>query len=435
MRHSHAQENDKHIHISKVKDDKNQPVSSHKTILASEARVESKVDNKRPKRPRRKSGTLRWFILSVGIAVVFVGIGYVASVYFARASFTIVPKSISIDVNNTYLAQSTPGTSTIPYTTTIINKTVTAVVPSSLGPSVYTKAQGDITIFNSFSTQPQRLIVGTRFSNDSGKVYRLTGSAIVPGYKLTAAKAIIPGSVKATVIADQVGAEYNITENSSISDFKIVAYKGTSKYSSIYGRLSSAFTGGFSGASRIVSSSTLASTTATLQSKIISGALSDIKSSQAANLITFDSVYLSSFSKPTVQGINATSSSVSLQGTITGIIFKKSDLVTKLAGATTTAVFGKFPYNIIGLDNLNVQAVNAKAKTPMSLKIKGSFSLVGSVDIAEIKGKLKGLYSSDASNIFKSYSPIIDSVSGEVMPPWSMIPYNIDRISISVASK
>ncbi len=262
---------ERRIHIEKVKDDKDEPISSHRTVLTEKVHVSTKS--------KKKSTGLRWFILVIGVLILFAGVGYIASEYFSRAAFSVTPKKILVNIDAIRWAQNSVdtkvGTSTILYDSILITKSASTTVSSTMGPVLNTKAQGEIILFNSYSTQSQRLLAGSIFINDSGKLYRLSGSTVIPGYKLSSSKSIIPGTIKAVIVADKAGAEYNINETNSISDFKIPAFKGTSKYGSIFGRLNSAFTGGFSGASRVISTSTLASTTALLQSQIISEAMSD----------------------------------------------------------------------------------------------------------------------------------------------------------------
>jgi hypothetical protein len=60
--------------------------------------------------------------------------------------------------------------------------------------------------------------------------------------------------------------------------------------------------------------------------------------------------------------------------------------------------------------------------------------LVGTVPIEELKRKFAGMALTDTEAIIRSYSPIIDlgKSSGQVVPPWSKIPKNLDKISIIV---
>ncbi len=452
-----AESHGRHIHISKVKSDDKEPISSHQTVLAPQAHSH---DNRHehhvlPTKPRRKSTGLRWLLITVGVIVVFAGLGYIASVYFARASFTIVPKSVLMEINSTYLAQdSTQGivaaTGTIPYSFITVRGSASSTVPATIGPAVSTRAQGPVTIYNSFSAQAQRLIAGTRMANSSGKVYRLTGSVVVPGYTVSG-KINIPGSTNATIIADQPGDIYNITGDSSISDFKMVAYAGTPKQNTIYARLTSPIVGGMVGTQSVVSPSVAASTTAQLRSGITNDLLKNIHTLVPSGYIMYDSGYITSFSTTTTTNLDKTHSMLSVQGSVSGMIFKKIDLVNRLAGPTAASSFGSFKYDTSSLETLDVTVVNSSSapstgsssttvkqikavasKPVISMKIKGTVKLVGIVPVDELIKKLLGKTSVEAQNVFKQYNQVIDKIDGEVMPPWSKIPTNPARISIVV---
>jgi len=102
-----------------------------------------------------------------------------------------------------------------------------------------TKASGIITAFNEYGSEPQLLIASTRFLSSNGKIFRTTKDVYVPGAQLNDDE-IIPSSIDVEVMADYLGAEYNI----SPSDFTIPGFKGTVKYESLYGKSNTAISGG-----------------------------------------------------------------------------------------------------------------------------------------------------------------------------------------------
>ncbi len=421
------EESGKTVHISRIHSDDKEPISAHETTLTSLSHFAEK--------PKKKSSGLKWFLLVIGILVVFAGVAYVASVYFARASFTIVAKNVSMDVNSTYIAQDStqnlPSASgTIPFTFITVRGTATTTVPATVGPAVSTKAQGPVTLYNSYSAQSQRLVAGTRISNSSGKVYRLTGSIVVPGYTLSSSKLIIPGSVASTIIADQPGDMYNITGASSVSDFKMIAYKGGPKYETIYARQTAPIVGGMTGTQSIVSPTVVASSTVVLRASMTSNLLQQIHATLPAGYILFDTGYTSSFATSTTSTIDKDHSQLLVQGSVSGMLFKKSDLLNRLAGATALSTFGQFKYDASGLDQLAVQVINTKSV--ISMKIKGTIKLVGIIPTDEIIKKILGKTSLEVENIFKQYASVIQSVDGEVMPPWSKVPMNPNRVNITV---
>jgi len=89
------------------------------------------------------------------------------------------------------------------------------------------KANGKLFVYNAYSSRTQPLIANTRFESEDGKIFRIQEKIIVPG--MSGSK---PGKIEVAVIADQVGAEYNIGP----SKFQIPGFKegGSPRYGAIY---------------------------------------------------------------------------------------------------------------------------------------------------------------------------------------------------------
>ncbi|OHA16843.1 MAG: hypothetical protein A3C79_00750 [Candidatus Taylorbacteria bacterium RIFCSPHIGHO2_02_FULL_45_28] len=394
-----------------------------------------------PPRKMRKSGAKKWLFLLMSIVVIIAIAGYIASVYFSRASFVIVPKTVPFSVNSTYISQSTQGKGVLMYELASIKGDSAVTVPATDGPKISTSAKGKITIYNNFSVQSQRLIAGTRFADDKGRVYRLSSSVVVPGYNKVGST-ITPGTLSASVVADQAGESYNITKIDPISDFKIVAYKGNPKYESIYGRLATDITGGFMGTKKTINPAVLASTTATLQSKIVSDLLAKLKTSVPDGYIMYPNAYVPIFSAPVIGGTDPRSATVTLQGTVYGILFERSGLVARVAGEQSVAIFDDFSYETPGLDSLDFSIANIKDFSPekkntLIIKLKGDAMLVGTIPINSLKTKLAGLSLAETSSVLRSFKSVIEieKSSGYVTPPWSKVPSNPDRITIEVLTK
>ena len=113
-----------------------------------------------------------------------------------------------------------------------------SVQATGTAPGTTQKARGMITISNAYSADPQSLVATTRFETSDGKVYRLTEGVTVPGMKGTT-----PGTIDATVIADQPGTSYNI----ATATFTIPGFKGSPKYDKFSARSQKAMAGGSDG--------------------------------------------------------------------------------------------------------------------------------------------------------------------------------------------
>lgn len=388
-----------------------------------------------PPRPRRKFRF--WMYTTLVVLVAIVGAGYFASVYYSQATFTVVPKVIPVAVNGTYVAQpNSSKTEDLLYEVITVKSSASTTVPATSGPKISTKATGKVTLYNAYSATTARLIVGTRLASDNGLVYRLTGSVVIPGYTKSGAT-IVPGKLTASVVADQPGQEYNVTIDSTNADMNIVAYKGTERYDKIYAKAVGSFSGGFVGTKKIIASSDSATAAASLKSTLTTTLLDKAAMAVPEGYVMYDGSHSIVFGSQEIGDPSPTTASISEQATLYGIIFKKNNLIDTVAGSSATGLFGKYDFSAPGLDSLDVTITNLKDFSPtkkvsLVAKIKGSLKLVGTVPADEIKQKLSGLTLAETQDVFKEYSAVIESGSGELAPPWAKIPSNLDRIKIVV---
>ena len=397
---------------------------------------EEKKPAPRKEKKNRNKRQWNWLFLGLGIFVIVAGIGFVASSHYSHATFTIVPKVIPVTVNGTYVTQATPGTS-IMYELASFKGSAATSIPATSGAAVSIKAQGKVTLYNSYSAQAVKLIAGSRFSDSTGRVYRLNSSVSVPGYT-SKSGGVIPGSIAGIITADSAGESYNVSSTDPLSDFKIIAYKGTPKYDSIYGRLVSSIAGGFIGVKKVVNQTLVASTTAILQDRIKVGLVQKALSMVPEGYIMYPDSYAASFTQSTIDGTDPKTAVLTIQGTVYAILFKKTDLTSHLAGASTTASFGTFSYTMPGLDSLHFNIVNAKDFSPekknsLIVRLQGDMKLVGSIPVDAIKKKLAGVALSETESILKPYNQVIGSgSSGELTPPWAKVPLDTSRITVIV---
>jgi hypothetical protein len=367
-------------------------------------------------------------------------LSFALSGHFATASFTIVPKSVPVTVNGVYVIPATAtAASPLAYGIMTIIGNASTTVPATLGKNIQTKAAGSVTLYNAYSSQSQKLVAGTRLADDSGLIYRLTSTTVIPGYTSSAGN-IIPGSIAASIVADQPGTNYDISSSDPLSDFKVVAYKGTPKYAGFYARLTSNIIGGWNGARTTVAPNTLASTTADLSATLSASLRAKAVQSVPSGSITYPGAYAQSFTAPTVASVGSNSANIAITGTLYSLIFKISDLASMLASSSSTDLFGSSPYDTPGLDTLSFSIANpntfsAAKKTSLVAKISGSFKLVGSVPVSELKKALAGASLADTENILKKYASVIDIQDsfGDMAPPWvSRVPSDVSRITINV---
>jgi hypothetical protein len=294
-------------------------------------------------KPRRRfpSILLTFLVIFIGIAVIAVAL----SLLYSKASVTITPKTAHIDINGTYTAKkagdATLTSGALAYDTISATETMTQSVAATAGPVISSKAKGTATLFNEQVTQ-QKIVAGTRLANADGDVYRTTETIVIPAGKPGA-----PGKIDAAILADAAGANYNMSL-SEVGDLKVVAYKDTPKYTTVYGKIKTAITGGASGQKVTVAPEVLKAATATMKETINAKLLSQAKTLTPKDSILYPNSYVIEYETPEPVAKGADSAEMTIKGTLTGATFKKTDLLKSIAAKE----LDKFPapsYDIQGL--------------------------------------------------------------------------------------
>lgn len=210
-------------------------------------RVSPRRDQKARSPRKRTSISTALFILA--IVVLILGVTLYTYV-FDSATITVVPKYKDVNsIGKVFLfARGGIDTTSIPYIveSTSLSKIKTLTLSESR--KVEAKASGQIIIYNTYDSLPQKLIKNTRFESSKGKIYRIGQSVEVPGKKGNT-----PGSIEVAIYADSNGVEYNI-ENAT---FTIPGFKGSPRESAFYAKTKSPITGGSSGTMSLASLSDL----------------------------------------------------------------------------------------------------------------------------------------------------------------------------------
>lgn len=306
------------------------------------------------------------------------------------------------------------------------------------------KAQGTITIYNAYSATPQPLVATTRFLSDSGKLFRLVKDVTVPGATNNNGQ-VQPGTVDVQVIADQPGADYNI----SPSKFTIPGFQTSSpqKYAKIYGQSTSAMTGGGSGNDNSASANTTGQAAAIKDSDIsraktdVSSSLSDdIKQklkSQAPDMVVMDdainvgdATYKSS--KSIGQVTDNFQMTASAQGT--ALAFREDDLKNLISQLMSKSAGVNIKSSDISLEYGQLIS-DFKANT-LQINVHATTEISSGIDMNKLKKDILGKTNDDFESYLSSY-PDISKAEITYWPPFplinSRIPRYASRINITVS--
>lgn len=393
---------------------------------------EPKVSEKRTSKKENKSKTkyiLSFIVVFICIAV----IGLALSLSYSKATVTITPKVLNFNINGTFTAKKSAINDELGYDMITVSDEVHEEVSATSGPSILTKAKGTVIIYNNYSATSQILVAGTRLSNANGLIYRTTTTVSIPGKKTT------PGSASVAIIADQAGADYNINVTDLKGDFKLIGYKGTSKYDGFYARLKTNITGGFLGTKMIINPDIQKSTILSLQNLLKDKVIAKLKSSVPTGYMLYDSAISVEFatSAPTMNNTNK--ADIAVKAVAYGAIFKIDSLIKYIAGNEIK----KFPsdtYNIKGPKELdfkvsNIKDFSAKKGNPLIFTLRGPISVIGTLSENKLKNDLIGIKLKDSGLVFSKY-PSIGNAYALITPFWMRsFPNSIDNIIIEYKSE
>lgn len=205
-------------------------------------------EGEKKERKKKEKNLAAILVFGFLILILAAGGGYAALKFFSKSTIKLVVKKeewkrVDSVIASKNAAEIDFGGRRIPAEVFSQKKNFTFSFPATGKKTVERKASGKITIYNSYSSEPQPLIEKTRFVAPDGKIFRLVSSVTVPGAKVTGGK-IVPSSVEAAVAAEQPGPQYNI---GPVSRFSIPGLQATPKYQGFYAESKEPFKGGFIG--------------------------------------------------------------------------------------------------------------------------------------------------------------------------------------------
>jgi hypothetical protein len=353
-------------------------------------------------------------------AVAIVAGAYIVLSHFSKATVTLTPKTSTVFVNNQFIA-NLASTSTAALPGQIQYQVITAVsngsmeVPAIGDTTLQTKATGSIIIYNTYSASPQKLVATTRFETLDGLIYRITSPVVVPGKDGSA-----PGSVAATVTADQAGAKYNI----DLSDFTVPGFSGTPLYKGFYARSKTPMTGGYSGTVPKVDPATLEAAQATIDAELESNLLKYVKQTTPAGyILPSNSWILSDAHEPSVDA-SSSQAVVNEQGTIHAFVFNGSQVANQIA-LNTSAQPGStgITWQIPQPSDLNfsVASTTALISTTSSIgfNLTGTTTMVATIDTTAIRNALLGKAKKNFDSILSSF-PAVATAQMTIQPFWQL---------------
>jgi hypothetical protein len=295
------------------------------------------------------------------------------------------------------------------------------------------KASGKITIYNNYSNSSQKLIRNTRFETPDGLIYRIDQSVVVPPMSTVNGK-VTPGSVQATVYADEAGVKYNIGP----TNFTIPGFKSDPKrYVGFYARSDSPMIDGYSGMASYLTDAkqklVRLQIRAELEKKILADAVANESRGQfiPKNAYTLEFESLPSSNSPKGQVVVQEKAKVVIYS------FKTANWDNFLArNAPFSSTIGSSTVEIVNRDSLDFAwRSRPKPDSPeISFHLKGNAEFVWDVDQVKIAKSLAGRKRGELQNILKQYGEIANATAS-LSPFWrTSFPADPNKITVIVKS-
>ncbi len=358
---------------------------------------------------------------SIGIVLVVIALSVAVLFYFSTAKVEVTPNTVSAAVQSAFTATQSGGD--LPFEVITAQKVATQSVQGSGTKTVNTAASGTITIYNA-QAKSQRLIANTRFATTAGLIFRIHTAVTIPAG--TSAK---PGSVKATVYADQTGASYNVGPTS----FTIPGLAGTPQASLVYARSTEAMQGGASGTVPVID----AATEASAKKALIAALAPDLAASISAQVPAGYTLLPGAATTTYVELAPAPSSSTGMvdvkeQGTVTAVVFPSAALAKKIASAIPGLNYQGENITFAstsGLALASTASPDANADS-YAFTLSGTASLIYVVDPARIAAAVAGKTRSAAEVALTNYPEVKRAII--VLRPFWRQSFPDDPASISV---
>lgn len=373
--------------------------------------------------PRRR---MPWGTIFVALVVVGLSAGILF--LFSRAEVTVSKKSTTVAVDAVLSATRSEGP--LAYEVVSVERVSGETVPAESSETVQVPAQGSITIYNE-QTVAQTLIKNTRFESPEGLIFRIRESVTVP-----AGKSGTPGSVTATVYADEAGPKYNI----GAAKFTVPGLKGGASYTLVYARSTGEMSGGFSGTRPTVSKATAdaARTTAraALEAQLTEGLAAEVPEGY---LLLSGSTRTGYESLP--DAASAGSVEIREKGTARAVIFKQGELASAIAGKMVGQYQGE-PISLEDTKDLSMMfGADDKpwdpAYTTLSFSVTGQTTLVWDISPEKIASAVAGK-TRDAAQVILTGGgfPEVGGARLVLRPFWrSTFPLDAESIKVSIEEK
>lgn len=364
-------------------------------------------------------------IIALVVILICAGVLYA----FSNAEVRITPTSQAVSVSAGFTA--TQGTGDLPYTTISLNSDVSKAVPAESTQTANDSAQGTIVITNTGS-KTENFVTNTRFQSESGLIYRVHTPISIPAASVNG-----PGTLTATIYADQPGQQYNIGPTT----FTVPGLKGSNAFSEVTAKSTGNMIGGFTGTRAAVSQATDDSAHAALKNSLATTLQSQLQAKIPSGYVVVPGA--STITYTDVPDTASTTSSVLIteQGTLNAVAFPE-DAFAKAVAYSVVGTYAGEPVTLDSVAHLTltpstssstpVQVTGSTTVPTYQFNLSGNTTVIWKVDATRIAGAVAGKTRDSAQSILAGFPEVSKAVL-VLRPFWaSAFPQDPTHIKVVV---
>ncbi len=371
--------------------------------------------DERPTRAYSNSGGGKgmWYVAVLAVLVLVFALTYI----FAGATVYVTPRTGTVEVSGPILAQK-ESKDGLTFEMLVLKDEKSIKIPAGEKEYVEKKAVGTVRIFNNNQTA-QKLLIDTRLETENGYIYKTKVATTVPALSESGGKKN-PGYVDVEVYADEPGDVYNVEQ----ADFKIVGFRGSPKYETIYAKSLTPIKGGFKGETYDISDEDFDKNKNDLRNELTASLLEKAKAELPEDFVMYKDVSMIKFDDPVVSSSEEDSSMVEFKqvGEITAIVFNQEEL-TKTLVQKVVSDTEENSVEIENLKDLNIRLdqgsfiSDPKTMDDIKLVIEDKIKVVWNINENEIKDVLMGIKKRDFQNTMLRFKNI-ENANLKLKPLW-----------------
>lgn len=369
-----------------------------------------------------------FFKFSVGalILILIGGFGFVILGRISTATISVIPRHKNLNIDSRLKASVNPSANGLSFEVAQLDASESQqIVPTGTAAGGQ-RASGKITIYNNYSSAPQKLIATTRFETSDGKIYRIKDAVSVPGM----------GTRDVIVYADNAGDEYNI----GLVDFTVTGLKTSPKFGKVFAKSKTPMTGGASGNAKAVKKEDIESARKTLGDKIKNRLYQTMLKQKPNDYLLYKGAvrmeFVESADNPQVGDSPAKPMIFKMKGVATGFLFKKTALSKALADINTDGLNKSEDNETVFADNLESLDLNLVFADPqnkeITVNLKGAVKFAWTVDESKLLDELANYRGKNYNSVLQNY-PAIEKASITLTPFfWRKLPKDKNKIKINI---